>query len=323
MNNKIKIEKIKSIDISKENENNKKIQKEIKELEKITGLKIQSPKDNENINIDNLNILLNLYNKLSSKENILLSLLNDKLYDTSLLKKSNIDTNNNKCMYLVKLTKNKYFNNNSSDMTLEILKNLFSKKTYILQNKIDEFIIIYDLSDIKNDIDNNIISMAHNIRDTLNSEAMLLSHISYTKAFTDILKCSILYKKLSLSLNIALSFYPNKAIFPADTLGIAGLLYHLPIKVCENFISEIFGNDFDYKIDEETEKVITVFFENNLNIAETSRKLHMHRNTLVYRLEQIENKLNINIRNFEGAMLFNISNMILKLLKSKEKPANE
>lgn len=74
-----------------------------------------------------------------------------------------------------------------------------------------------------------------------------------------------------------------------STLGIGRLIYQLPINLCRIFIKEIFGDSIPEELDEEMLTTINKFFENNLNVSETSRQLFVHRNTLVYRIEKCRN----------------------------------
>ena len=80
-------------------------------------------------------------------------------------------------------------------------------------------------------------------------------------------------------------FYTGKNVFGYNRLGIGRLIYQLPVEICEMFIDEFFKEETLDSIDDETLTTIRTFFENNLNLSETSRQLYVHRNTLVYRFE--------------------------------------
>ena len=95
------------------------------------------------------------------------------------------------------------------------------------------------------------------------------------------------------------------------------MLYQLPISICEGFLHEVFGDDIPDSFDNETDTTITRFLQNNLNIAETSRQLHMHRNTLIYRLDQVEKKTGLDLRKFEDAMTFKLASMVINYLHSE------
>ena len=97
----------------------------------------------------------------------------------------------------------------------------------------------------------------------------------------------------------------------------------MPEKLCEDFLFEIFGDITSEHLDKDTLAAIDKFFQNNLNIAETARQLHMHRNTLIYRLEQVEKRTGLDLRQFEDAMTFKIAIMILNYLQSERNVSHE
>ena len=101
------------------------------------------------------------------------------------------------------------------------------------------------------------------------------------------------------------------------------LIYRLPTSLCENFLHEIFGEEIPQALDEETTATVNKFLQNNLNIAETSRQLHMHRNTLIYRLEQIEKRTGLDLRQFEDAMTFKIASMVMNYLYTERNIPHE
>ena len=101
-------------------------------------------------------------------------------------------------------------------------------------------------------------------------------------------------------------------------LGIGRLIYQLPASLCESFLHEVFLDEIPDKLDDETLLTINRFLQNNLNIAETSRQLHMHRNTLIYRLEQIEKRTGLDLRQFEDAMTFKIATMVMNYLHAEK-----
>ena len=80
------------------------------------------------------------------------------------------------------------------------------------------------------------------------------------------------------------------------------------------FIKEIFDGKSPDDFDEETLTTINKFFENSLNVSETSRKLFVHRNTLVYRLDKIKKLTGLDLREFDHAIIFKIALMVKKYL---------
>ncbi len=119
-----------------------------------------------------------------------------------------------------------------------------------------------------------------------------------------------------MALEVGKVFDTEKDIISYDNLGIARLIYQLPTTLCEMFLSEIFKRGSIDSLDQETLFTIQRFFENNLNVSETSRKLFVHRNTLVYRLEKIKKITGLDLREFDDAIVFKVALMVKKYLDS-------
>ena len=132
------------------------------------------------------------------------------------------------------------------------------------------------------------------------------------------------YKEAGVAIDVGKVFDTEKTVINYENLGIGRLIYQLPVSLCESFLQEVFLDKIPDKLDDETLLTINRFLQNNLNIAETSRQLHMHRNTLIYRLEQIEKRTGLDLRQFEDAMTFKIATMVMNYLHAeKEKNCTE
>ena len=118
-----------------------------------------------------------------------------------------------------------------------------------------------------------------------------------------------------MALDVGKIFYAEKNVVAYSMLGIGRLIYQLPINLCKIFIEEIFGENVPDDLDEETLNTINQFFENNLNVSETSRKLFVHRNTLVYRIEKLQKSTGLDLRNFDDALTFKIALMVVNYMK--------
>jgi len=153
------------------------------------------------------------------------------------------------------------------------------------------------------------------IVDTLNTEALVSVHISFSDFFTDLSMIGSIYKENALALEVGKLFHSDKKVYPNDKLGVARLIKDIPLETCRKFIKEIFGEDAPGILDRETNNIVNTFIKNNLNIAETARQLHMHRNTLLFRLEKIETATGLDLRNFEDALTFRIATMIVGFWK--------
>ena len=117
-----------------------------------------------------------------------------------------------------------------------------------------------------------------------------------------------------MALDVGKIFYASKNVIAYSNLGIVRLIYQLPIPLCEMFMTEVFGENLPDTFDEETLTTINKFFENNLNVSETSRQLYVHRNTLVYRLEKLEKSTGLDIRKFDDALTFKIAMMVVSYM---------
>lgn len=206
----------------------------------------------------------------------------------------------------------------SADETVwEILKNLFPSqtKTYLVPVNENTLAVLKPLK--RNTDEEYIRHIARTIVDTLNMEALAHIQLSYSSVIDTLADLPSAFREASLALKVGKLFYSEQTIFPYNELGIGRLIYQLPVSLCESFLAEIFGKNIPESFDEETSVTINKFFQNNLNIAETSRQLHMHRNTLIYRLEQIEKRTGLDLRRFEDAMTFKIATMVINYLQTE------
>ena len=135
----------------------------------------------------------------------------------------------------------------------------------------------------------------------MNAEALLDVKVAYGTC-TGIEGRIQVYKEAKMALDVGKIFYAEKKVIAYSTLGIGRLIYQLPVNLCKIFIEEIFGDNIPMDLDEETLNTLNKFFENNLNVSETSRQLFVHRNTLVYRIEKIQKSTGLDLRSFDDAL---------------------
>ena len=161
--------------------------------------------------------------------------------------------------------------------------------------------------------------MAKEMLDTLRIEGGEEQvHIAYGTIVSDIKEVSKSYKEAKLALDVGKIFFQEKDIVAYTTLGIGRLIYQLPIPLCKMFIKEIFEGKSPDDFDEETLTTINKFFENSLNVSETSRQLYIHRNTLVYRLDKLQKSTGLDLRVFEDAITFKIALMVVQYMNYME-----
>ena len=163
----------------------------------------------------------------------------------------------------------------------------------------------------------DIEKIATNISDTLSSEFYTKVNIGISTIVENLKDLARAYKESQIALEVGKVFETEKNIISYENLGIGRLIYQLPTTLCEMFLQEVFKRGSLESLDRETLMTIQCFFENNLNVSETSRKLFVHRNTLVYRLEKIRKITGLDLREFEHAITFKVALMVKKYLSSK------
>ena len=163
-----------------------------------------------------------------------------------------------------------------------------------------------------------LYKLAESIEQKLKSELAIKTTIGVGTPALHIRELADRYKEALMSIEVGKVFYADKTIISYESLGIGRLIYQLPTTLCEMFLSEVFKMNPIEALDQETLFTIDSFFENSLNVSETSRKLFVHRNTLVYRLEKIKKITGLDLREFDHAIIFKVALMVKKYLVSQE-----
>ena len=160
--------------------------------------------------------------------------------------------------------------------------------------------------------------MAASMEETLKNELRIKTVIGIGTIADHLRELADSYKEAQTAIEVGKVFDTEKSIMNYESLGIGRLIYQLPTTLCEIFLSEVFKKNSIDSLDQETLFTINKFFENNLNVSETSRKLFVHRNTLVYRLEKIKKLTGLDLRQFDHAIVFKVALMVRKYLTSRE-----
>ena len=219
------------------------------------------------------------------------------------------------CPRIIYLIETKIEKDNSA---IEMLKSLFSSQNGDYITAVDEKnIILIKALEREDDLD-TIEKTADMIVDMMNSEAMMNVRVAYGTVVSELREVSKSYKEATMAMDVGKIFYAEKCVISYAKLGIGRLIYQLPVNLCKIFIEEIFGDNVPYDMDEETLTTINKFFENNLNVSETSRQLFIHRNTLVYRIEKLQKSTGLDIRVFDDALTFKIALMVVNYMKYLE-----
>lgn len=198
----------------------------------------------------------------------------------------------------------------------DVIQNLFPDKTKDFVININEADIAL-VKEIKPDTDSkDLEKLAGSIVDTLSGEFYTHCVVGIGTAVEGIKDLARSFKEAQIALEVGKVFDTERTIVSYDNLGIARLVYQLPTTLCDMFLKEVFKRGSIESLDQETLFTIQRFFENNLNVSETSRKLFVHRNTLVYRLEKIKKLTGLDLREFEDAIVFKVALMVKKYLTS-------
>jgi carbohydrate diacid regulator len=201
---------------------------------------------------------------------------------------------------------------------LETVRNLFAAKTKDFVTAVDEKNIILVKEVKEGETYEDLEKTANTVLDMLNTEAMTQVHVAFGTIVSEIKEVSRSYKEAKMAMDVGKIFYSNKNVVAYSKLGIGRLIYQLPLPLCRMFIKEIFYGKSPDDFDDETLSTINKFFENSLNVSETSRQLYIHRNTLVYRLDKLQKSTGLDLRVFEDAITFKIALMVVKYMKYME-----
>lgn len=259
--------------------------------------------------------LLVAYKERYDKDNFIKNLLLDNLLLVDIFnraKKLHIEMNVRRVVYIIETSKEK------DNGALETVRGMFAGGNKDFITAVDEKNIILVKELAQNESYEDLEKTAQVIVDMLNTEAMARVHVAYGTIIDEIKEVSRSYKEAKMALDVGKIFYNDHNVMAYSNLGIGRLIYQLPLPLCKMFIKEIFGDNTPDSFDEETLTTIYKFFENNLNVSETSRQLYIHRNTLVYRLDKLQKSTSLDIRIFDDAITFHIALMVVKYMKYLE-----
>ena len=224
-------------------------------------------------------------------------------------KKLRIDVNVPRVIYLVEATGDK------ASMVMELLKGMFSAQTGDYVTAVDENSVILIKSVDAEATGKDLETVAETIVDMASTEIMISVRVSLGTMVRELKDLSKSYKEAKMAMDVGKIFYAEKSVAAYHSLGIGRLIYQLPVNLCKIFIEEIFGDNIPTDLDDETLNTLNKFFENNLNVSETARQLYVHRNTLVYRIERIQESTGLNLRTFDDALTFKIALMVANYMK--------
>ena len=259
--------------------------------------------------------LLVAYKERFDKDNFVKNLLLDNLLLIDIYnraKKLHIETDVRRVVFILETNIEK---DNSS---LEAVRLCLGNKSGDFITAVDEKSIIVVKELDPGDDYTEMDKVARHILNSLDVRKREGAHIAYGTIVGEIKEVSRSYKEARMALDVGKIFFGERDVIAYSSLGIGRLIYQLPIPLCKMFIREIFDGKSTDDFDEETLTTINKFFENSLNVSETSRQLYIHRNTLVYRLDKLQKSTGLDLRVFEDAITFKIALMVVRYMKYME-----
>jgi len=256
----------------------------------------------------------NLYDEKFDKSSFIKNIIMDNILPGDIYAKSKelqFDGNEQRAVFLVR------FYTRTELLPFDIIQNMFPDKTkdYVISTGEQDIVIVREF---ENEVTSqDLEQLAQEISDTLSTEFYCRVGIGIGTIVENIKDLARSYREAQIAVEVGKVFESEKEIISYENLGIGRLIYQLPTTLCEMFLSEVFKHGSLETLDKETLQTIQVFFDNNLNVSETSRKLFVHRNTLVYRLEKIRKLTGLDLREFEHAVTFKVALMVKRYLTSK------
>ena len=277
----------------------------------------------------------NLYNDKYDKSFFVKNIILDNILPGDIYIKSKdlmFSNDTERIVYLIK------FSSMPEPLPYEIIRNMFpdKDKDFVISLGETDVALVKDLSqtpgvkpdendkDIekedaedKQDVGNIHEYTAKAIVDTISSEFYTKAVVGVGSVVNNIKHLSRSFKEAMVAVEVGKVFENDKYVMNYDKLGIGRLIYQLPTTMCEKFLEEVFKLGEFESLDREALATIQRFFENSLNVSETARKLFIHRNTLVYRIEKIKRLTGLDLREFENAVTFKVAMMVKKYLSAK------
>ncbi|MBO4903963.1 MAG: helix-turn-helix domain-containing protein [Lachnospiraceae bacterium] len=256
--------------------------------------------------------LIIAYNDRTDRNSYFRDLLLDNMLHVDmyrLAEKLHIEPAVRRCVFVIEPVVHK------DNSLMEMVKELFYSEAGDHVTSVDENRIIVIKALDQNDGPEDLEESARMLVDMAESEAMCDVRVAYGTVAEDIGGVTASYREARMALEVSKIFYPLKRTIEYGNLGVGRLIYQLPEDLCRVFVKEIFGDSVPEEIDEEILSTVDKFFENNLNVSETSRQLYIHRNTLIYRIEKIQKATGLDVRVFDDALTLKIALMVVGYMR--------
>ena len=261
-----------------------------------------------------LSTIKNLYDEKYDKNSFIKNIILDNILPSDIYikgKELRFNTEEVRVVFLIK------FLSRTEVLPFNMVQQIFpdKNKDYVISISEQDIVVVKEIkggTDIR-----EIEKLARSIADTLGTEFYAKVAIGIGTAVDNIKDLARSYKEAQTAIEVGKVFDTEKTVISYENLGRGRLIYQLPTTLCEMFLQEVFKYGSLESLDHETLMTIQCFFENNLNVSETSRKLFVHRNTLVYRLEKIRKLTGLDLREFDNAITLKVALMVKRYLTTK------
>ena len=261
-----------------------------------------------------LSTIKNLYDEKYDKNSFIKNIILDNILPSDIYikgKELRFNTEEVRVVFLIK------FLSRTEVLPFNMVQQIFpdKNKDYVISISEQDIVVVKEIkggTDIR-----EIEKLARSIADTLGTEFYAKVAIGIGTVVDSIKDLARSYKEAQTAIEVGKVFDTEKTVISYENLGIGRLIYQLPTTLCEMFLQEVFKYGSLESLDHETLMTIQCFFENNLNVSETSRKLFVHRNTLVYRLEKIRKLTGLDLREFDNAITLKVALMVKRYLTTK------
>lgn len=299
-------------------ENNKDLSKVLESLNRMTGLSLEltvaSPEDLSHAK-KQLNLLIQAYRETNNKTLIMKKWITGGMDSSELshtAKRFHIKKDSYRALFFIHSRKD------MENTALSILAHAFpdEEKVWIIPMAANSLAMVFTFPKMVSD--DKLKETSYLIMDILNTEALMQVKIAFSSVIKNLIHLPEAYQQVNLAARVGEIFYPDQNIYPYNGLGIGRLLHGLSKEQCITYMEETIGSSYESILQPETAYTFRCFFDNNMNIAQTARQLHMHRNTFIYRLEQLQKETGLDVRQFHDAMTFQTALLVMNYLRSDE-----
>lgn len=282
----------------------------LRELNRLTGLSLtledHNAADSDEQTVRALSALCDAYRIAGSRETLLLRWISGECSEnefTSSAARLHFDINEPRVLYYLEVE------GTADASVMRILKQMLADRhgLLILPYSSSSLIILDPANKKKPD---SIRLTAENIVSVLNTELFLNARIGYGGTVSGAAQLPEAFRKALRTMQTGRLFLPDRSLYISDELSTEQLVSDIPSSALREYLDQTLPSGFlpedSHVFEGDILLTADCFLKYDLNIAETARRLHVHRNTLLYRLDQIQSETGLDIRSFEDAMKYRL-----------------